>query len=160
MRPGPGPVRFGLPARLGAGAILLVLAIALGGCVFALPEPSGATPIPTAPAPSSVVASAAGSLGLDPDSGLPLIALSGLPPEATEVIGLIGVGGPFPYAQDGAVFENREGLLPDADAGHYHEYTVPTPGSADRGARRIVVAAQGEAYWTDDHYASFWRIAP
>jgi ribonuclease T1 len=41
-----------------------------------------------------------------------------------------------------------------------HEYTVPTPGSADRGARRIVIADHGEAFWTDDHDASFWRIAP
>ena len=74
--------------------------------------------------------------------------------------GLIGAGGPYPFPQDGAVFENRESLLPDADDGYYHEYTVETPGSADRGARRIVVGNQGEAYWTDDHYASFWRIVP
>ena len=73
---------------------------------------------------------------------------------------LIATDGPFPYRQDGAVFENREGLLPDADDGYYHEFTVETPGSADRGARRIVVGNQGEAYWTDDHYDSFWRIAP
>jgi ribonuclease T1 len=55
---------------------------------------------------------------------------------------------------------NREGLLPDADRGYYHEDTVATPGSPDRGARRIVVGNQGEQSWTDDHDASFWRIAP
>ena len=100
------------------------------------------------------------SLGTDPDSGLPLVDLAALPPEASETIGLIDVDGSFPYPQDGAVFENREGILPDADIGYYHEYTVVTPGSADRGARRIVTGSQGEAYWTDDHYASFSRIAP
>ena len=99
-------------------------------------------------------------MGTDPDSGLPLVSIAALPPEAGETLGLIAVGGPFPYPQDGAVFENREGVLPDADRGYYHEYTVETPGSADRGARRIVVGNQGERYWTDDHYASFWRIAP
>jgi ribonuclease T1 len=103
---------------------------------------------------------ASASLGLDPDSGLALVDLAALPPEAAETMRLIEARGPFPYRQDGAVFENREGILPEADRGYYHEYTVETPGSADRGARRIVVGNQGEAYWTDDHYASFRRIAP
>ena len=70
----------------------------------------------------------------------------------------IDAGGPFPYRQDGTVFSNREHLLPAEAHGYYHEYTVPTPGSADRGARRIVMGNQGEAYYTDDHYRSFWRI--
>jgi len=35
---------------------------------------------------------------------------------------------------------------------------VETPGSPDRGARRIVEGAAGELYWTDDHYASFSLI--
>ena len=100
------------------------------------------------------------SIGTDPDSGLPLIELAALPPEAAETLTLIDAGGPFPHRQDGAVFENREGILPDAADGTYHEYTVETPGSPDRGARRIVIGDQGEAYWTDDHYDSFWRIAP
>lgn len=135
--------------------------IALAACATPRPEPSSATPNPTAAGPSTVVvAPPVGSLGLDPDSGLPLVVLSDLPPEAAQVMALIGSGGPFPFPQDGALFENREGILPDADIGYYHEYTVPTPGSADREARRIVIANQVEAYWTDDHYASFWRIAP
>jgi len=106
------------------------------------------------------VPSPASSLGLDADSGLPLVALVALPPEAAETMARIATDGPFPYRQDGATFENREGILPDADDGYYHEFTVETPGSADRGARRIVIGNQGEAYWTDDHYGSFWRIAP
>ncbi len=86
------------------------------------------------------------------------IALSQLPPEARETLELIKAGGPFPYARDGAVFGNRERLLPGAERGYYREYTVRTPGARDRGARRIVAGARGEFYYTDDHYRSFRRI--
>jgi ribonuclease T1 len=72
---------------------------------------------------------------------------------------LIDQSGPFRYRQDGATFENREGLLPDRSTGYYREYTVETPGSDDRGSRRIVVGQDGEMYWTADHYDSFAWIA-
>lgn len=75
-----------------------------------------------------------------------------------QTLALIDAGGPFPYRQDGTVFGNREHLLPAEPQGYYHEFTVPTPGSHDRGARRIVTGGQGEAYYTDNHYRSFWRI--
>lgn len=88
-------------------------------------------------------------------SGFEVVALSSLPPEAAETEGLIETDGPFPYPQDGTVFQNREGLLPDCETGYYHEYTVETPGSDDRGARRIVTGTEGEHFYTDDHYASF-----
>ena len=81
-----------------------------------------------------------------------------LPREARETLALIKAGGPFPYARDGAVFGNREGLLPKRSRGHYREYTVKTPGAKDRGARRIVAGRSGEFYYTDDHYRSFRRI--
>ena len=97
---------------------------------------------------------------LDPVSGLPAIEVDALPPEVGETLALIETDGPFPNAQDGAVFQNREGLLPRRPAGHYREYTVETPGSDDRGARRIVVGGDGERYYTDDHYDSFRWIAP
>ena len=64
----------------------------------------------------------------------------------------------FPYPQDGTVFQNREGLLPAEEAGYYREYTVPTPGSPDRGARRLIVGEAGGIYYTDDHYESFREI--
>ena len=67
-------------------------------------------------------------------------------------------GGPFPYRQDGAVFQNRERLLPARPNGYYHEYTVKTPGSPDRGAWRIIVGEKGELYYTDDHYDSFRQV--
>jgi ribonuclease T1 len=88
-------------------------------------------------------------------SGFEEVALSGLPPEAEETADLIETGGPFPYPEDGTVFQNREGLLPDCETGYYHEYTVETPGSDDRGARRIVTGTGGEHFYTGDHYASF-----
>ena len=75
-----------------------------------------------------------------------------------QTLALIDAGGPFPYRQDGTIFSNREGLLPAEPHGYYHEYTVPTPSSPDRGARRLVTGAESEAYYTDDHYRSFWRI--
>lgn len=81
-----------------------------------------------------------------------------LPKEAIETIALIRQGGPFPYAKDGTVFGNRERLLPQRERGWYREYTVRTPGSRDRGARRIVAGRDGTLYYTDDHYRSFRRI--
>ena len=96
---------------------------------------------------------------LDPPVGLPTVALDELPPEAATTVSLIEAGGPFPFRQDGATFENREGLLPDRPAGHYREYTVPRPGNQGRGALRIVTGADGELYWTADHYDSFaWIV--
>jgi guanyl-specific ribonuclease Sa len=87
------------------------------------------------------------------------VSLSQLPPQARQTVSLIEHGGPFPYpAQDGVVFHNSEHLLPREPDGYYHEYTVVTPGSPDRGARRIVVGAHGEYYYTGDHYASFVRV--
>lgn len=86
------------------------------------------------------------------------IDIRALPPEAITTLALIRAGGPFPYSRDGVVFSNRERLLPLRQRGHYREYTVPTPGSRDRGARRIVTGVPGEYYWTSDHYASFCRI--
>jgi ribonuclease T1 len=86
------------------------------------------------------------------------VAATSLPSEVRQTLALIDSGGPFPYDQDGVVFGNREGLLPEHDDGYYHEYTVPTPGSPDRGARRIITGSAGELYYTDDHYRSFERI--
>ena len=126
--------------RLGGAAGALLLAAALcgaGGSVQAL-----------APSPGSASE----------------VSIGQLPPEARRTHQLIRDGGPFPYSKDGTVFGNRERLLPRAPRGYYREYTVPTPGSRDRGARRIVCGGQRPAapdacYYTDDHYASFRLIA-
>jgi ribonuclease T1 len=81
-----------------------------------------------------------------------------LPAEARLTLALIRSGGPFPYARDGAVFGNREMLLPKKPRGYYREYTVKTPGARDRGARRIVAGGAVEFFYTEDHYRSFRRI--
>ncbi|MGY4965267.1 ribonuclease domain-containing protein [Streptomyces sp. 900105245] len=81
---------------------------------------------------------------------------SALPSQADDTLKLIDQGGPFPYDQDGTVFSNREVVLPTQQSGYYHEYTVKTPGSPDRGARRIVTGEKRqEDYYTSDHYATF-----
>ncbi len=90
------------------------------------------------------------------------ISLDNLPAQAVKTLELIRKGGPFPYPKDGVVFGNREKVLPKQARGYYTEYTVKTPGSRDRGARRIVAGGDpktsGEYFYTDDHYASFKRI--
>ncbi len=96
--------------------------------------------------------------GAAPVSDLPVASADDLPPEALDTLALIEAGGPYPYDQDDGVFGNREGLLPDRFDGYYREYTVETPGSDDRGARRIIVGADGEVYYTDDHYGSFVEV--
>ena len=123
-----------------------------GGGTTPAPQPtSTVTSTPTLEAPSGDV---------DPDSGLPWIALADLPPEALETLDDIDNGGPYDYpGKDDTTFTNAEGLLPDHESGYYREYTVETPGSPDRGARRIVTGDGGEFYYTDDHYESFRRIA-
>jgi len=97
----------------------------------------------------------AAALGL---SGVGEVRLADLPREVRETAVLIQQGGPFPYRRDGTQFGNRERLLPEAKRGYYREFTVPAPGARDRGARRIVAGANGELYYTDDHYRSFRRI--
>ena len=97
---------------------------------------------------------------VDPESGLRWISAAALPPEGRATLALVASGGPFPYDRDGGVFRNREGILPQEPRGYYREYTVATPGSDDRGARRIVAGASGERYYTEDHYRSFRRIGP
>ena len=86
------------------------------------------------------------------------IAYAALPPEARETIVLIRKGGPFPYAKDGAIFSNREGMLPRQKRGYYREYTVKTPHERTRGARRIIWGKGGEFYYTGDHYSHFRRV--
>lgn len=89
-----------------------------------------------------------------------LVALRELPREAQATVALIDQDGPFPYAQDGATFGNRERLLPTHARGWYREYTVRTPGEGDRGARRVVTGDDDRLiFYTPDHYASFVQVS-
>ncbi|MGK5638510.1 ribonuclease domain-containing protein [Streptomyces sp. URMC 126] len=142
--------RFGVPAALASVLLLGAPTAALAG-----PASSGASASSV-----SVVSSApsvtAGSLAA---KGVGRICESALPAQAHDTLDLIEKGGPFPYPKDGTVFSNREGVLPKQSGGYYHEYTVITPGSPDRGARRIVTGkADHEDYYTGDHYRSFARV--
>jgi len=96
--------------------------------------------------------------GPPPAAPIGEIAAAQLPSEARATLALIRKGGPFPYAKDGSAFGNREAVLPRQKRGYYREYTVKTPGSRTRGARRIVKGGGGELFYTDDHYNSFRRI--
>jgi ribonuclease T1 len=94
-----------------------------------------------------------------------VVALSNLPSQAQDVYQRIHAGGPFRYSKDGVVFGNRERVLPRQQRGYYREYTVPTPGERNRGARRIVCggkdARQPETcFYSQDHYQSFKEIDP
>lgn len=175
----PAPDDGSAPKTSSAVAILLVLVVVLGIWLINGRDPGtgtsggGASEIPVfTEGPTTDVAEPGApdeveeteeaqqpeSGGADPDSGLPLVDLADLPVEASDTVELIDRGPPYPYDQDGSTFQNREGLLPDADLGYYEEFTVEMPGSDDRGPLRIVVGDDGELYWTEDHYDSFERI--
>lgn len=139
----------------------LIAALVLLGVWVWSQQPRDALPLP-GPGPGSAQV-------LQPD-GLPSGAPSAtresarypafLPAEAHAVLQRIERGGPYEYRQDGGVFQNRERQLPDRPRGYYREFTVGTPGSRDRGARRIVTGGQPprEYWYTDDHYRSFRRF--
>lgn len=122
--------------------LLVCLAVLLTGCSSAHP---GTTTASSAPTPAWA-------------KGMDTVEESRLPAEARGTLALIGKGGPYPYTRDGAVFGNFEGHLPEHQRGYYQEYTVRTPGSRDRGARRIITGRGGEIYYTDDHYDSFRAV--
>jgi ribonuclease T1 len=142
----------GVPA--GAAAVPPSRSRSKAGPLFALVLAAMATSAAIAPTP---VQARPGS-GLADD-----VALANLPPEARRTDQLIHAGGPFPFARDGVVFGNYERRLPGQPRGWYHEYTVPTPGARNRGARRIICGGhrptEPEAcFFTEDHYGSFHRI--
>ena len=148
-------------------AALVVLALVAFGGVGLLGQQTERTTPETASSPSSTPGGTAASAAAKQSppqrsanlSGLPEIRESALPAEGRRVLGLIRAGGPFRYSQDDQVFGNFERVLPVRNRGYYREYTVPTPGEADRGARRIVAGDGGEKYYTSDHYATFKYIA-
>jgi len=130
-------------------ALALLCAALLGGCAG-----SGTATSTSTSTTRSVSALAPATATTD----LPTVPVGDLPPQAVDTLRLIAAGGPFPYSKDGATFQNREGLLPEQSSGFYREYTVVTPGSTDRGARRIIGGEDGSRFYTDDHYASFHEV--
>lgn len=131
------------PRRLALVA-LCALIVTAGGCAPVRTHPDG--PATTA-------------------DGVPTCPLATLPPEVADTVRLIHSNGPFPFPRnDGVLFGNREGHLPNQVKGYYHEYTVITPGAGNRSMRRLVTGGTPltdplEYFYTDDHYDSFCLVA-
>lgn len=139
------------------GLVILALSVLAIGVVLGLVGESAGLAGESGAAPTPTVA-AQPQAAQTPRSGLPTVAESDLPDEGHDTLDLIRAGGPFPHRQDDETFFNREGILPQQPQGYYREYTVPTRGSPDRGARRIVGGRDGDLYYTQDHYDSFRQI--
>lgn len=140
--------------RAAAAVLLALFALALAGCDgygdddTTTSTRQAASTENAQETATAVAADGSGSLSQQEEDGI------------AGTLTLVDAGGPFPHEQDGQTFQNREGHLPDQPEGYYREYTVETPGSDDRGARRLVIGEGGETYYTNDHYDSFIRIEP
>lgn len=148
------PADIALVRRSRTVLALLTALIAVGLLLVGCGSKAGAsssTPAGTGAAGASLAPAAA-------TTDLPTMTVAELPPEGRDTLVLIAAGGPFPYSKDGVTFQNREGLLPKQKSGFYQEYTVETPGSSDRGARRIITGKDGARFYTDDHYDSFREV--
>ncbi|WP_330329427.1 guanine-specific ribonuclease N1 and T1 [Streptomyces sp. NBC_00536] len=120
------------------------------------------------PAPPGSAASSGSAAGGSPAprssaapgwaKGVKTVRAAELPEQARDTLALIDKGGPYPYRQDDTVFGNFEKVLPQQKRGYYHEFTVKTPGSRDRGARRIITGQGSEFFYTDDHYKTFKAV--
>lgn len=138
---------------------LLLLAFVAGDW-FASHRASTGTTIPTSSPTTTSASPREAPVPLPRSQPASAPDASGLPAEARDTLARIAAGGPFEHRQDGSVFQNRERRLPARPRGFYREYTVETPGSDDRGARRIVAGGDppSEYWYSDDHYRSFRRI--
>ncbi len=139
---------------VGVAGIAVVLCVVLWAQSLGEPDDAARPGLGTAQTTAGAATPGPGTGAAEP------VTLADLPAEVGRTLTLIAAGGPFPYRNDGSVFGNRERLLPLEPAGYYREYTVPTPGARDRGARRLVLGGSGEIYYTGDHYRSFTRIDP
>lgn len=103
-----------------------------------------------------------GSKGAPARRTLTRLDLSSVPQneraELERTVSLIDAGGPFGYKNDGATFRNAERRLPPKPKSYYREFTVKSPEARGRGARRVVAGAEGELYYTRDHYRTFVKI--
>ncbi len=157
-----------LKSKPGQWVVLGLVVLTLGWLFLraAGPAPTSAAGPPTLPSQSVTASGWQSSTQRQttptakvPVSGLPWIAESALPREARHTLDLIRAGGPYPYPRnDNQTFSNRERILPKRPSGYYREYTVITPGSSDRGARRIISGRDGDRFYTGDHYDSFSQI--
>ncbi|HEX7906553.1 MAG TPA: ribonuclease [Paraburkholderia sp.] len=152
--------------RAWACSCIVVLSAILGGCGKEssgnVTEASGASASLAPAQPTQGASGTPAASGVQVTGALGTVTKAQLPAEAAETLRLIKAGGPFPFGDDGVLFRNSAQLLPKHPRGYYHTYTVRTPGSTDRGQRRIVCGGPrrqtGDCYYTDDYYVSFKRI--
>jgi guanyl-specific ribonuclease Sa len=82
----------------------------------------------------------------------------------------------LPYKEDGQIFTNKEGILPEKPQGYYREYTLILPKDAaqqfyvgntlytalpsysERGSERIVIGGGATIYYTPTHYKNFIEL--
>ncbi|WP_205474665.1 ribonuclease domain-containing protein [Nocardioides sp. SYSU D00038] len=139
-------------------AVVVVLSVVLwlrdGGADLVGLDPAG-------PGTSATAGSERPETGdVDDETGLRWVREEDLPVLAQGTLAVLDQGGPFPCRKDGAVFHNREGILPRRDRGYYREYTVIGPScGGSRGTERIVTGGPEEFFHTADHYDSFERVA-
>jgi guanyl-specific ribonuclease Sa len=70
----------------------------------------------------------------------------------------INSGGKYPHKNDGSVYNNNNGRLPQQQRGFYREYVHPTPGVRGPGSQRIVTGQGGQMWYTPNHYNNFILI--
>ncbi|MGW1835352.1 ribonuclease domain-containing protein [Streptomyces sp. NPDC002067] len=147
-------IRFSVrPAAVALAALLSGLLLVLTGC-----GPGHASSA-SSPGPSATRTAASRPAGTPEWADrMATVPERELPNEARRTLRLIDAGGPYPYRKDGTVFGNYEKRLPMRARGYYHEFTVPTPGARDRGARRLITGERHEIYYTADHYRSFKAV--
>lgn len=78
--------------------------------------------------------------------------------DLTPTLARIERGERHPHRNDGGTFRNLEGRLPRKSTGYYKEYVHPTPGLDGPGPQRVVLGAEGELYYTHDHYRTFKKL--
>ncbi len=142
-----------------------------------LPAPADVGVPAAQPAPVQVPAAERSSAGAPaPGTSLtPVIQDQNRADKIMELIAKIHNGDPLPYSHDGIVFTNREGVLPQAPKGYYHEYTLVigdgassvvigdttypvAPALSARGAERIIIGGGQLIYYTPDHYSHFIQL--
>ena len=139
-------------------ALIGLIVLVIGG--WAVKNAASDNPAPTT---SATAAKPGSHVSIPPvaDSGLQVKALSSLPSQAADTWKLIQAGGPFPYPRnDNVVYQNRNKVLPIRQPNFYREFTVTTPGSPDRGARRLITGQGNELFYTADHYDTFVVVDP
>ena len=106
----------------------------------------------------SVVNSLKGSAGSAEKAAGGSTRVSPIPGDLSRTVDRIEKGVPYPHRNDGSVFRNTDGKLPVQPQGYYREYVHPTPGTTGAGLQRVIVGANGEMYYSPDHYQTFYTI--